>query len=234
MTSRVDPASMSRTWNGDARCPLYDCVLERRGRLARSLARQNQIALGHPECPESLRVQLFWLLGTSPEPSVRVDVARDPLCPNEVLDLPSYDPWWEVRSAVAANPSHTLDSAYRLALDVNSWVRRALAEGSSPWVDVLAVLAVDRDSGVRDAVAEHPNCPPGVLAMLSQDPVWEIRRSVAKRKDAPPPVLAELASDPEHWVRFFAGINPATPQAIRHELEGDPRLIVRTTAKRRR
>jgi len=210
------------------------CVLDRRGWLARSLARHLHQALADPACTDALAVQLLWQLATNPEPSVRTDVARHPLCPEATMDFLGRDWWWEVRAAVASHPRCPVDCAHRLALDETTWVRRALAENPDIQLAVLAVLARDSDFGVRDAVAEHPRCPGELLAVLGGDATWEIRRSVAKRRDAPPAVLAQLAGDPEHWVRFFVACNPATPADIRSALQADPRPSVRGLARRSR
>jgi len=211
--------------------PFVPC---RRGRLARVLARHFSEILADPRCPPALTGTVFAELARSPEPVARVDAARDPSCPPEVLASLSHDWWWEVRAAVAANPACPEELARLLARDESAWVRRALAECPTTSATVLRILGHDADVGVRDAVAEHAGCPPDLLADLGHDPVWEIRRSVAKRDDAPPSTLELLGRDPEHWVRFFVACNPAAPPEIRAALEHDPRPTVRGLARRER
>lgn len=206
----------------------------RRSWLSRALANDWWQVLAQPDCTADLRARIFSQLATSPELSVRVEVAGDPTCPGPTLDTLAGDWWWEVRAAVAANRACPPSPAARLAFDANHWVRRALADNPLTTPAQLVTLAGDVDFGVRDAVAEHPACPTELLASLAGDPTWEIRRSVAKRPDAPPDVLAALASDPEHWVRFFVAANPSTPAEVREQLAVDRRPSVRGLARRSR
>lgn len=210
-------------------CGFLPC---RRGRLARKLVRQLCDVLAEPDCPEQVRASAIAQLARSPEPAARTGLARDPSCPEEILDLLARDWWWEVRAGVASNLSVSPARSERLACDESSWVRRALAENPRLDRESLSILARDEDLGVRDAIAEHPDCPGEVMSLLSRDLRWEIRRSVAKRQDAPAAVLVELARDPEHWIRFFVACNPATPAEVRDALSCDPRPTVRGLARR--
>jgi hypothetical protein len=217
-------------------CPAASGVLGpvpcRRGWLARALARAQ---LGLLEAggllPEEAELVLTQL-ARSPEPWARVEAARDPACPSEVVGELAADWWWEVRAAVAARRGIPPVLARALAQDPNDWVRRALAENPDTDPEVLGLLHADPNFGVRDAVAEHPATPPQALLAMVQDPVWEIRRSLAKRRQVPTEVLVALRNDPEHWVRFFVACHPATPPWVRQELTRDPRPSVRAVALR--
>jgi len=210
------------------------CVLGRRGALARALAVRCRQVLAEPTTEQATGARVVAWLARSPEPSARVDAARDQRCPPEVLGTLATDWWWEVRAAVASNPARPAAAAGALAQDRSVWVRRALAEAPGVAPDALDTLAGDPDFGVRDAVAERLDCPPSLLRRFARDEVWEIRRSVAKRRDAPAAVLTELAGDPEHWVRFFVACNPATPPAVRAGLQDDARPTVRAVARHER
>lgn len=210
----------------------FEPVPCRRGWLARQLAHQQQELLGRPETAPALVYRLLGALARSPEPSVRIDVARHVACPPDVLAALSTDWWWEVRAGVAANPTCPTGLARQLATDPSTWVRRAVAENEHVEPAVLDILAADSDFGVRDAVAEHPRCPAYLLEGFCHDAAWEIRRSVAKRPDAPATALRDLAGDSEHWVRFFVACNPATDDATRRLLEDDPRPSVRAMARK--
>lgn len=213
------------------RSDVVPCVLGRRGRWARWVASELLAVLDDPACPEDLAERVRARLAVSPEPTARVEVARDPVTPSDVLDELGRDWWWEVRAAVASNPARPLSVARLLASDENPWVRRALAEHVPNDAVVLEVLSADPDSGIRDCIAECDWCPPRVQVRLARDPVWEIRRSIAKRRDACAEALSVLGRDPEHWVRFFVARHPSTPAEVRSALRRDRRPLVRLAAR---
>jgi len=204
----------------------------RRGRLARALASKLLLVMSDTGLGEDLLYGAAASLARSPEPNARVEVARDPACPPQILGQLAQDWWWEVRAAVALHPSCPGPSERRLAGDPSIWVRRALAESPTASEAVLTLLSNDEDAGVRDAVAEHPHVPSALLSNLARDKVWEIRRSIAKREDAPYEALLLLAEDTEHWVRFFVACNRRTPYEVRARLEHDPHPAVGAVARR--
>jgi hypothetical protein len=228
---RVDPSVGAGVMR---RADVVPCVLARRGRWARWVASELLAVLDDAGCGADLRGRVLTRLAASPEPSARVEAARDPATPDEVLALLGRDWWWEVRSAVAANPARPVPLARALARDESPWVRRALAEHAPDDDEVLEVLAADADQGIRDTIAECDWCPPRLQLQLARDPVWEIRRSIAKRPDAPAEALVLLAVDAEHWVRFFVARHPSTPPAVRAALRRDRRPTVRLAARLRR
>lgn len=128
-------------------------------------------------------------MAMSPDGEVRLDLARDPEAPAELLFYLSDDDEPEILKAVAANPATPLRAAPRLARDRREDVRVLLA---GKVARQLPELRPADQAALRD-VAEH------ALEMLAADQVVRVRAAVASAiKDvdcAPPQLVARLARD---------------------------------------
>ncbi len=128
-------------------------------------------------------------MAMSRDGEVRLDLARDPEAPAELLFYLSDDDEPEVLKAVAANPATPLRAAPRLARDRREDVRALLGGKVARQLPTLQPA----DQEALRAVAEH------ALEMLAADQVARVRAAVASAiKDvdcAPPQLIAKLARD---------------------------------------
>lgn len=179
-------------------------------------------------------------MATSPDGEVRLDLARDPEAPAELLFFLSDDDEPEVLKAVAANPATPLRAAPRLARDRREDVRVLLAGKVARQLPdlraadlaalrevaehALELLAADQVARVRAAVAsaiKDVDCaPPRIVARLARDIAREVAepvlRTCAQLSDEE--LMAILSTREEEWVvRAVAGrrgLSPAVADAV--------------------
>ena len=90
---------------------------------------------------------------------VRMNAARNPNTPADVLTELAKDSDCDVRSYAAGNPATPADVLTELAKDSDCDVRISVAGNPNTPVDVLTELAKDSDCIVRSYAARNPNKP---------------------------------------------------------------------------
>jgi 3-methyladenine DNA glycosylase AlkC len=87
----------------------------------------------------------------------KIELAKNPNTPSEVLKVLATDENSYVRYCVAKNPNTPSEVLKVLATDENYTVRYWVARNPNTLVEVLKVLATDEDFYVRYMVAQNPN-----------------------------------------------------------------------------
>ncbi len=126
--------------------------------------------------------------------------AEDPTTTPERLAKLAKLEDWEVRRAVAYNPTTSADTLGFLAVIGNDRVTRvAVADSPNTWPDTLTYLAYCPERFIRAVVAANPNTPAETLAFLARD-YDGIVRAIAQRERLSrdlmsPPSSEELMSE---------------------------------------
>lgn len=110
-------------------------------------------------------VQVLYGLADDNMRLVILNVARNPLLPDELKITLARHKYWGVRVQIAKS-SHPEEAALLLMQDENAMVRSQLAGNVSTLPRVLATLSEDEESFVVEAVALNPSTPVAVLLKL--------------------------------------------------------------------
>ncbi len=163
-----------------------------------------------------------------PEDETQVRVARNPLCPENVLhSLAIREPEIvAVRNAVASN-TQTPDSLLTLlAADADMSVRRSVANNPSCPTHCFKKLSRDRYAAVRTAIITNPAMPVNLIARrIRFDPTPAVHIALASRADLKPKNLVWLErysrSDPVSQYRMTCARisdNPASSEKLRRRI----------------
>ena len=142
----------------------------------------------------------------------KVELAKDPNTPKEVLKNLSKDEDLDIRESVAKNPNTPIDILTTLSKDKNWYVRKCVALNSNTPIDILTTLSKDTDFDVRFGVAGNPNTPINILQELSKDKNWYVRMFVAGNPSTPNEILQELSKNEDWVIRTHVAKNPNTPK----------------------
>ena len=123
----------------------------------------------------------FMRLARGSDEATRIEMARNPDCPRQLMRWLALDPSPQVRDAMAQNASCPPEALHRLARDRSVRVRHLVAHNPSCPPDVLRRLARDRSVRVRHLVAHNPSCPPDVLRWLAVDSEPVVRSAAGSR-----------------------------------------------------
>lgn len=183
-----------------------------------------QAALSNPALPRQI---LGWLErlragdpSLSPEllarlalekPWARRFAAAHPALPEAVLESCAKDAEWQIRQAVAHNPSTPPQVLALLGGDLDHDVRQAVAAHPRTPPETLVALSQDENPEVRIRVARRSGTSPALLERMAEDTHWMVRQAVAQNPSTPPHVLRRLFEDADRDVRQAAGDNPALP-----------------------
>lgn len=96
-----------------------------------------------------------------------------------------------------------------LSTDENFDVRCAVAKNPSTPVAILEKLSADSDFHVRIDVAQNPSTPVAILERLSTDKAQGVRGGVAFNPLTPMPILEKLSTDVSVLVRCSVPLNSA-------------------------
>lgn len=185
--------------------------------------------------------------GASSDPGseelIRIALAANESCPQNLLSMLASDTSASVRAAVAGNVASPEAALHQLAEDWNTLVIWKLAANPQTPTDVLERLAAvgdvtirvlvagnprtpsqclrtlltDTDIRVRLSAADNASAPDGLLQALStearRDPAPENRRALARATHVDPEVLTALAQDSELMVRATLAANPSLPRS---------------------
>lgn len=151
--------------------------------------------------------------------------------PPTVLSILAQDWAWEVRKAVARNPSAPLDSLGVLAHDEDLEVRVAVAENRNTPQSTLAVLAEDEVWAVRWPVARNPHTSSDTLTVLAGDDSCRIRELVVQHSHTRVSTLVFLADDVDPGVRWFVAMDSRTPRDVLARPVDDQARKVRASAE---
>jgi hypothetical protein len=111
--------------------------------------------------------------------SVRVEVALNPNCPEDLLEIFSRDNNTKLRISAASNSHLKTEILKRLAEDVDPEVRAVVAERiQSPLI--LKLLSRDADPRVRIGVTRNPNVHELILSDLTSDSDIDVARSAIR------------------------------------------------------
>lgn len=167
------------------------------------------------------------------------DVRRDlPLASDRgsdptLLDRLSSHPDWEVRGAVAKNPTTRPQTLHKLALKYNTdnLIGISVAENPSTEPRTLKVLGLRHPwPWVRIRAAEHPNSPANLLEQLAKDPREDIRAAVARNPSVSIELLYTLSRDRHIDVRESVLTDHKTPIEILLNLRKDDSKYIRDLA----
>jgi hypothetical protein len=141
---------------------------------------------------------------------------------------------WDVRRAVALNPSCPLDVLRRLVVDKVWAVRAAVAAApNTPESLMLRLTSPDEVRPVRLALAGNPAATPRVITALMEHPDQFVRGKAVGHPAVPPEMLIRYARGMKRpaWVLRCIANNPACPEALAEEIltwlalggaDGDP------------
>jgi hypothetical protein len=127
--------------------------------------------------------ELAALLASDFDDAVRSELARNPSCPQDVLDCLAGDAHQMVRATVAANSSTSQTTMDRLVSDTSAQVRHGVARRFTTPPGVLAALTFDESEPVRTVAVCSllGHIESGALAVEVLDPacasmVWAFSR----------------------------------------------------------
>jgi DNA polymerase III epsilon subunit-like protein len=177
------------------------------------------------------------------DPTVRITVASDHNCPEEIQLLLADDADENVRVALAKNTACTSEVFERLAHDACDGVTEGVeANPSCPESILVAIYHSSDEPGI--GLAANPSCPPSLLAHIcwtwpgteyaiaaranpsySRDEYITILREmsassdfergcVAELEDCPPDILEVLSRDECFAVQRYVAKNPSTPENV--------------------
>ena len=161
---------------------------------------------------------------------IRLEIAKKPDAPIEVLIVLAEDGHAFIREEVARNEKTPADVLKTLAEDKENRVRAAVAANKSTPKETLERLTQnDQIALVRRAVATNENAPPEILSFLADEHNEDVLKAVAQNKNTPAKVLFDIATtaDEEHyyWAIQFAARNPSlTVDYIKILLSSKPTL----------
>ncbi len=140
--------------------------------------------IARSEVPPSTLRDLSHRWWTDRDVAVRIELARNPRTPADVLAQLTWEP--AVRSFVASNPRTPPEQLERMYIDPGS--RMGLAENPSTPLGLLHELAASSDSSIHWALLRNPPLPDDILAGLADDTdaghwaAGEIRRRADGRR----------------------------------------------------
>ena len=140
---------------------------------------------------------------------VREQVAANPNCDPETLQMLASDPRSFVRAAAASNPSAPEATVDHLAGDPFARVRWTVAKRDDCSHTAAMMLASDKHHYVRRVMADSVDCPPEALQRLADHRSVATRVRVAKNSTCTPELAARLAADRSADVRAVAVASPA-------------------------
>ncbi|WP_351226203.1 translation initiation factor 2 [Streptomyces sp. NPDC002133] len=197
------------------------------------------------------------LMARSPEPKVRLEVARRKVLARELVGLLAQDPDPRVRTAVSVRPEVT--EAERAAIDyavsvdedfepaeyhrsvpacyarsAHPLLRRRAAEDPELPADLARLLAEDDDIGVRVLLAQnHPAAPPQLLLRSYLEYTGRSRSHLTGLPHFPTAGLAARFADAEDpAVRRLATLDPELDPSLADRLTRDPDPGIRAAAAR--
>lgn len=164
-------------------------------------------------------IEIFPALAKDEDVNVRIQVAKSPICPTELLLVLSKDASEDVRFQVAKNPKCPIGLLLVLAKDVDINVRLQVIKNPNCPIELLSVLAKDVDKKIRSYVALSPKCPSEILSVLSKDEDWNVRFQVINNQNCTIEVLSALARDKDWRVNAIARSKlEEKPKGNLHEL----------------
>lgn len=187
----------------------------------------------------------------------RLEMARHPACPPNLLARLSRDPYWIVHYAVAENANTPKSTLRRLGTRDDPYVMENLARNVNCPRDIQLKLTSSHRKTVQGALAGNPNCDPAALVLLAESgvdqdvaytslrhprlplshmttiarlgPGWQ-RSTILRRPDLPATVVAEMVQDSNPEIRHMAAKHPNCPAAALEQLLRDKELFVRQAA----
>ena len=175
--------------------------------------------------------------------------------PRRILESLSSSEHFEIRLALAANPSTPSEVLTQLAQEPQNWIHQAIAENPNTPPEVLTQFARDSQESVAvlEAVARHPETPLAILKHLLSskyptvshqaienlywetncDPQWKTlyqNRLASSSPKLPSHLrqkLEKMAVHPDPVIRSKLAAHPKTPPQILYQLADDPDLDVR-------
>lgn len=171
----------------------------------------------------------------------KLDFARNPSTPPEILEELANDENMIVRTKVANNPNTSAFTLDKLVTDEDCVVRlRAAANLNTP-LSTLEILAETQDDFLsfqaRSACirilekeiqeVKNKDITVAELINFSKKPHFVIREAVAENPTTSQITLKELSTDKAWYVRKAVAENPNTPTEVLIELFKDPLRVVR-------
>ena len=136
---------------------------------------------------------------------------------------------WQIRSAVANNPSLPLESLHALAVDKDQFVRAGAAKNPKLPLVLQLQLAYDAEFLVRKALLDNEKLSLSVENLLSKDKEREVRDYLIAKKSTSPQKLRNLVRSEDYAIRMALASNPVTPDDILKILARDDEYLVKTT-----
>ena len=156
---------------------------------------------------------MFEVLSRSDKPSVREEIAKNPVCPTVVIHRLKQDKIAAVRAAAAQHPAASMavnEAETPVAQTIESLANKGpkkdrikmaqRAENS----EILSDLANDKAAEVRRAVASNKFTSTKVLDQLAGDADDEVRTAVAYQERASLATIKRLLSDVNGKIRALA------------------------------
>ena len=164
---------------------------------------------------------------------VRQAVAANPTLPTRGQRLLVDDARSEVRASLASNPGVLPSLLAALAADEDSEVRRHVAANGRLRADTSMLLAADPSPTVRRTLLNNPGADSDSLEILCRDDPY-LRLGATRIGRIPIRLLEILATDDNYEVRQAVAIHDQTPEDLLYRLMADRDERVRTTAHHRR
>jgi predicted DNA-binding WGR domain protein len=174
---------------------------------------------GNPNCPTICFELLAGDLSRQTYgPSVQEALAKNPVCPANVLERLAFSKLSDVRKLVAQNPNGSCETLQLLAADPDIYVREALTGNGSVSTETINILSRDSKSSVRSKLGRRAGLSLQVFERLAADDEGWVRRTIASNPDCPEFVLSLLAEDKDPEVRFEVTKNGACLPLLRARL----------------
>ena len=161
---------------------------------------------------------------------IRLEMAKSPDTPIEVLLVLAKDDYRAIREEVAKNEKTPRDVLKTLAEDKDEVVVGAVAANKNTPKEILErLMQNDQVAWVRRSVASNENAPPEILSFLANEHNEDVLKAVAKNKNTPAKVLFDTATtadeDDNYWSIQIAAKNPSlTVDYIKILLSSKPTL----------
>ncbi len=154
-------------------------------------------------------------------PIIRAEVAQNPSCASEILDILCKDEDDNVRKAVACASNLSPYAQKKLSADRDPFVRRSIATRPDCSTELLNTLLNDEDEYVIDGALENPKRPKGAIIDLAMSESADKRLFAVRHKLCPLTILQHLLNDPDEDVQHAAyrRLNPDDQSFMGHERE---------------